>query len=76
MFFVKGMPPYGLQRTHNIYIIKAYGEFWQRKLFRDHLRAHPNEAKRYEALKLELAVRFLKEREGYSEVEICSLPMS
>lgn len=67
MFFVKGMPPYGLQRTHHIHIVKAYGEFWQRKLFRDYLRAHPNEAKRYEALKLELAARFPKEREGYTD---------
>lgn len=67
MFFVKGMPPYSLQRTHHIHIVKAYGEFWQRKLFRDYLRAHPDEAKRYEALKLELAARFPKDREGYTD---------
>ncbi len=67
MFFVKGMPPYGRGRTHHIHIVEAYGEFWQRKLFRDYLRAHPDEAKRYEALKRDLAARFPKDREGYTD---------
>ena len=67
MFFVKGMPPYGLQRTHHLHIVEASGEFWKRLLFRDYLRAHPREAQRYEALKRDLAVRFPKDREGYTD---------
>ncbi|MER3495147.1 MAG: GrpB family protein [Mastigocladus sp. ERB_26_2] len=66
MFFVKGMPPYGKRRTHHIHIVEAYGEFWQRKLFRDYLRIHPEEAKRYEALKRDLAARFPTDREAYT----------
>lgn len=27
-FFVQGMPPYGLQRTHHLHIVEADGEFW------------------------------------------------
>ncbi|MBW4433718.1 MAG: GrpB family protein [Pelatocladus maniniholoensis HA4357-MV3] len=68
MFFVKGMPPYGNQRTHHVHIVEVYGEFWQqRKLFRDYLRMHPEEVKRYEALKRDLAVRFSTDREAYTE---------
>ncbi|MFQ4140731.1 GrpB family protein [Chlorogloeopsis sp. ULAP02] len=69
MFFVKGMPPYGKQRTHHVHIIEAYGEFWQRKLFRDYLRIHSDEAKRYEALKRDLAARFRTDREAYTEAK-------
>lgn len=66
MFFVKGMPPFGKRRTHHVHVVEAYGEFWERLLFRDYLRAHPKEAKRYEMLKRNLAERFQKNREGYT----------
>ncbi|WP_315789914.1 GrpB family protein [Fischerella sp. JS2] len=66
MFFVKGMPPYGKCRTHHVHIVEAHGEFWQRKLFRDYLRMHPEEAKRYEALKRDLVARFPTDREAYT----------
>ncbi|MDM9379545.1 GrpB family protein [Chlorogloeopsis sp. ULAP01] len=69
MFFVKGMPPYGKQRTHHVHIVEAYGEFWQRKLFRDYLRIHSDEAKRYEALKRDLAACFRTDREAYTEAK-------
>lgn len=67
MFFVKGMPPYGKQRTHHVHIVEANGEFWQRLLFRDYLRTHREEAQRYEALKRELAARFRSDRQSYTD---------
>lgn len=67
MFFVKGMPPYGKQRTHHIHIVRAYSEFWERLLFRDYLRTHPDEAKRYATLKRNLAQRFHADRESYTD---------
>jgi len=66
MFFVKGMPPFGLQRTHHVHVVEAYEEFWERLLFRDYLRRHPDEAQRYEALKRDLAARFRTDRESYT----------
>jgi len=67
MFFIKGMPPYGLGRTHHVHVVEAYGKFWERLLFRDYLRSHPEEAKCYERLKRDLAVRFRTDREGYTK---------
>jgi GrpB-like predicted nucleotidyltransferase (UPF0157 family) len=43
---------------------------WERQLrFRDFLRTHPDEAKRYCALKKELAERFRLDREAYTEAK-------
>jgi GrpB-like predicted nucleotidyltransferase (UPF0157 family) len=68
MFFVKGMPPYGARRTHHIHITEPTGEMWRRRLvFRDHLRANPDESRRYEALKQELATRYPDDRERYTQ---------
>jgi GrpB-like predicted nucleotidyltransferase (UPF0157 family) len=70
MFFVKGMPPHGVRRTHHVHITEPGGEMWCRRLaFRDHLRAHPDEARRYEALKYELADRFANDRERYTDAK-------
>ncbi|MBW4486938.1 MAG: GrpB family protein [Trichocoleus desertorum ATA4-8-CV12] len=66
LFFVKGLPPYDLQRTHHIHMVEAESKFCERSLFRDYLRIHLDEAKRYEALKRDLAVRFRSDREGYT----------
>ncbi len=67
MFFVKGMPPYGARRTHHVHITEPDGEMWQRRLaFRDYLRAHPDEAERYAALKRDLAKRYAADREEYT----------
>ncbi|MEH2240967.1 GrpB family protein [Nostoc sp.] len=66
MFFVKGMPPYGKQRTHHVHIVEVESEFWERKLFCDYLRRHPEEAKLYEALKRDLVVKFRSDREAYT----------
>ena len=67
MFFVKGMPPYGKQRTHHVHIVEVNSKFWEEhKLFCDYLRRHPEEAKRYEVLKRDLAASFQSDREAYT----------
>ena len=46
-------------RTHHIHMVETTSEFWRRQLlFRDYLRAHPNDARAYETLKRDLASRF------------------
>ncbi|MEO8402098.1 MAG: GrpB family protein [Gammaproteobacteria bacterium] len=46
-------------RTHQIHLVKIHGDFWNRHLlFRDFLRTHPEDAKNYEKLKLDLANKF------------------
>ena len=75
LFFVKGLPPNG-PRTHHVHMMEpetfrdpknAGLLFWDRLLFRDYLRAHPEEAQRYEAVKRDLAQRFPEDREAYTD---------
>src|SRR5258708_4992009 len=66
LFFVKGLPPNG-PRTFHIHVTSLDREMWERVLFRDYLRAHPEEARRYEQLKRDLAIKFPEDREAYSE---------
>ena len=66
MFFVKGLPP-NSPRTHHIHIVEPNSILWERLLFRDYLRQHPDEAKRYAQLKRRLAQRFLHDREAYTQ---------
>lgn len=69
MFFVKGLPPQAARRTHHVHMTETTGEMWQRLAFRDYLRAHPDEAARYAALKRELAVRHRDDREAYTDAK-------
>jgi GrpB-like predicted nucleotidyltransferase (UPF0157 family) len=70
MFFVKGMPPYGERRTHHIHIMEPSNAAWQRTLiFRDYLRAHPDEAERYQQLKRDLAQHHRSDREAYTRAK-------
>lgn len=69
MFFVKGMPPYGLQRTHHLHIVEADSDLWERLRFRDYLQSHPEELQRYAALKRELAKKFRTDREAYTHAK-------
>lgn len=70
MFFVKGLPPHGERRTHHVHITEPDGEMWQRRLaFRDYLRANPDEARCYEALKRVLAARYPTDRERYTDAK-------
>ena len=69
MFFVKGMPPHGQRRTHHVHIMEPGDELQRQLLFRDYLRAHPDEAQRYAALKRDLAQRHRHDREAYTSAK-------
>lgn len=64
-FLVKGLPPNG-PRTHHVHITEIGSDRWQRLLFRDYLRTHPKEMKRYEKLKIELSKKYKIDREVYT----------
>ena len=73
LFFVKGLVPG--PRTHHVHIVDLsvshdprLGEFTfaDRLLFRDYLRANPDEAACYAALKRDLAAQFSEDREAYT----------
>jgi GrpB-like predicted nucleotidyltransferase (UPF0157 family) len=62
-FFAK--PSRGAAQFH-LHAVELSTPFWERHLlFRDILRSDPETAARYLALKLQLAVRFRQDREGY-----------
>lgn len=70
LFFVKGMPPFGSQRTHHIHIVEYKGNYWNaRILFRDYMRSHPDEIACYALLKYKLAERFRNDREAYTDAK-------
>lgn len=57
-------------RTHHLHMAEDHGDFWDRHLlFRDYLRAHPEVAREYEALKRTLARRHRNERETYTDAK-------
>ena len=57
-----------MSRTHHLHMVKQGSELWKQYiLFREFLKAKPDRAKQYEALKRDLAVRFPLERELYVE---------
>ena len=57
-------------RTHQVHMVERGSAFWVRHLlFRDYLRANPNEAAAYDRLKRELAARFGADLEGYTEAK-------
>ncbi len=66
LFFVKGMPPFGSKRSHHVHVTEPQGEMWRRLVFRDYLRAHPDEAGEYEQLKRRLAAEHQADREAYT----------
>jgi GrpB-like predicted nucleotidyltransferase (UPF0157 family) len=66
MFFVKGMPPHVERRI----VTEPGGEIRQRRLsFRDYPRANPGEARCHEALKRQLAARYPRDRERYTDAK-------
>lgn len=70
LFFVKGMPPFGKGRTHHVHIAEPTSKHWQGKIaFRDYLTAHPEAAKKYEVLKMNLAKLHTYDREQYTEAK-------
>jgi|GEM_PF-658989 GrpB-like predicted nucleotidyltransferase (UPF0157 family) len=67
--FYKGMPPYGVGRTHHVHIMQAGKKFNQRILFRDALNQDLKLRKQYEALKLKLLKQYSNDREAYTEAK-------
>ena len=65
LFFWKGAP-----RTYHLHIVEyATWEHQRHLLFRDYLRAHPEVAGQYAALKRALAERFKHNRTGYTSAK-------
>jgi GrpB-like predicted nucleotidyltransferase (UPF0157 family) len=57
-------------RTHHIHMVGIGTDFWNRHLlFRDHLRAHPEIAAQYAALKLALAERDWRDVNEYADAK-------
>ncbi len=57
-------------RSHQVHMVEEGGAFWQRHLaFRDYLRAHPDAAREYEALKRALAAQYGADRAGYTDAK-------
>ena len=57
-------------RTHHLHLMVADSEAWREELlFRDVLRAEPETARAYEALKRRLAIEFRHDREAYTRAK-------
>ena len=57
---------WGAPRQYHLHLTLAGSAFWRdHRLFRDWLRAHPDTAAAYAALKRDLATRFPRDREAY-----------
>jgi GrpB-like predicted nucleotidyltransferase (UPF0157 family) len=62
-FFWKGLPS---RHTYHIHMAEPGSLEWIKPiLFRDYLRAHPAEARQYQALKRKLALRYGSDMEAY-----------
>lgn len=65
--FFKGMPPFGMKRTHHVHIVEAINNTVEHRiLFRNILRQDAKIRSEYEALKLKLSQVYLKDREEYT----------
>ncbi len=59
-----------VRRLFHIHAVETTTEFWRRHLaFRDYLRAHPDVAGEYAALKRRLAAEYGSDRVGYTEAK-------
>jgi GrpB-like predicted nucleotidyltransferase (UPF0157 family)/RimJ/RimL family protein N-acetyltransferase len=68
LFFIKGMPPYGEKRTHHVYIVELDSDYWRNRiLFRDFLNSHPDVAKEYDKLQIQLAKIYLNDPDKFSK---------
>jgi GrpB-like predicted nucleotidyltransferase (UPF0157 family) len=64
-YFRKGDP-----RSHHVHMFaEGHPEIGRHLRFRDFLRTHPDEARAYEALKRELAARFIDDVGAYSDAK-------
>jgi GrpB-like predicted nucleotidyltransferase (UPF0157 family)/RimJ/RimL family protein N-acetyltransferase len=70
MFFAKGMPPFGVKRTHHVHIVEPTSKHWSGKInFRDYLISHPDIANEYQQLKIKLAQQYAYDREEYTNAK-------
>jgi len=57
-------------RTHHLHLVPLHSRLWiERLAFRDHLRAHPDVAREYAALKTRLADAHRFDRERYTDAK-------
>lgn len=56
-------------RTHHLHMVKKNSKLWERLLFRDYLRSHPDVASQYGNLKSELSKKFPNDRESYTKAK-------
>ena len=64
-YFVQGSPE---RRTHHVHMLEHSSQEWRNLIFfRDYLRAHPEAVAHYQTLKTQLAKRFFKNREAYTQ---------
>ena len=57
------------RRTHHIHCLEAGSSEWERLLFRDHLRAHPEVARAYGVLKQRIAAEHPDDRVAYANAK-------
>ncbi|TMB93648.1 MAG: GrpB family protein [Chloroflexi bacterium] len=63
----RGQSHDGIARTHQIHMYELRNEQYEKQIvFRDYLRAHPDAAREYEALKRQLAERHARDVEAYA----------
>jgi len=55
------------KRTHHIHMVEADSKWWDRLYFRDYLRIFPDDARRYEELKRNLAEEYPNDRKAYTD---------
>ena len=66
-YFHKGPPG---AHTHHLHMVELTSDFWERHLlFRDFLRAHPEEAQQYYQMKKELAAKSGSDRDAYTDAK-------
>ena len=56
-------------RTHHIHMVESGFENWERLLFRDYLKEHPNLAQEYSDLKEDLSIQFKNDRVQYTNAK-------
>jgi len=66
-FLVKGMPPFGVRRTHHVHICEVGSPLCERVLFRDYLRENAGDRAAYAELKERLAAEYPDDRETYTK---------
>jgi GrpB-like predicted nucleotidyltransferase (UPF0157 family) len=54
------------RRTHHLHMVESHFEHWNRLIFRDYLREHPEAAGEYQRLKMCLATRYPQDRVAYT----------